>query len=105
MSQTLFDTLNNIFEKKSEPYDPKVVGGFMLSMWLSHDNNLLRICNRINRFHFMVRDKTIYDYYFHAVPKGRRFLRWVKKDKEASKDVQKIAKEHGISIKEAKQFV
>lgn len=77
---TIFDYLNAINSKIDIPYDKKEAPCYLISLWLSHDNTLLDIINNINNYHFLLDDKIIYKYYFDKIPKGRRFLKWVKKE-------------------------
>jgi len=88
---TIFDYLNQIFYKKDKyVYDKKSAPAYMLSMWLSHDSNLIDIVNKLNSLQFSLKDDIIYKYYMSKVPKGKRFLKWSKKtpkDKKFDKDV------------------
>ena len=101
----MFDTLNAIFYKKEKHvYNKKKANGFMLSMWISHDNRLLDIVNDINRYQFS--DELIYQYYYHTVPKGRRYIKWTKKDKVDKKResvIKELAILHNCSIDEMKK--
>jgi len=103
----MFDTLNAIFYKRDKhEYDKKKVNGFMLSMWLSHDQRLLDIANDINRYQFSLPDKLIYQYYYHAIPKGKRFIKWTKKekvDKKREDIIVKLSKKYNCSILEMKK--
>jgi len=91
-----FAPLNNIFYKKQEPYDPRVMPAYLMSLWLSHSNDLLELINDINDIHFLIDDRLIQKYYYHMVPKGRRFLKWIKKDKADENEID-TRKELGIS--------
>ena len=76
----------------------------MISLWLSHDNNLINSVNNINHYQFLFPDDVIYKYYFDVIPKGRRFIRWTKKDqidKKRKDKIQKIKEQYNVSKNEA----
>lgn len=98
---SIFNYINAISYKKPIKYEPKNGSAYLLLLWFSHDNNLLPMLNKINQYVFSLPDEIIYKYLFHAVPGGKRFLKWVKKDK--SEKVEKFEKElevYNISKKE-----
>jgi len=106
---TTFDFLNQIFYKtKKHPYDKKIVNSYLISLWLSHDKSLINIVNNINSYQFLFSDEILYKYYFDRVPKGKRFIRWTKKepvDKKMKKKIDAIVEEHGVSKSEAKSIL
>ncbi|MFW6129968.1 MAG: DNA polymerase clamp loader subunit A [Atribacterota bacterium] len=76
----IFSYLNAIFNKNRElKYDKKLAPGFLLSMWLSHDNELTSIVNKLNFVQFNIPDSAVYEYYMNKVPKKKRFIKWIKK--------------------------
>jgi hypothetical protein len=82
----IFSYLNQIFYKTDKhEYDKKLAPAYMLSMWLSHDSKLIDIVNNLNRLQFSLKDDIIYKYYMSKVPKGKRFIKWVKKDEKDKK--------------------
>lgn len=100
----IFDYLNAIFNKTEIKYDKKVAPAYLLSLWLSHDPVLLPIVQRINPYLFLLEDGIIYDYYFKAVPKGRRFIKWTKKvemPKEQKELLEEITATYNLSRREA----
>lgn len=101
----IFTYLNQIYYKKyTHDYDHKIAGIYLLSLWLSHDSKLIDMVNDINSSIFRLPQKTIYDYYFHKVPKGKRYIKWIKKDKEdikKDKVIKELMEEKQISKKEA----
>lgn len=101
---TLFDFLNQILYKKDKlEYDKKIAPAYMLSMFLSHDNNLIDIVNKINKYQFNISDKIVYDYYYDKIPKGKRYLKWTKKreeEKNTKENILKISNELGLSKRE-----
>ncbi len=98
-----FEPINNILYKQGKPYDPKVMNAYLLSLWLSHDSSLLEIVNDINDYHFLLNDDIIYKYYYYTVPKGKRYLRWVKKESGEEKE-KDLCKEWGISKMEFRRY-
>lgn len=94
----LFDYLNQIFYKKrTYEYNKKIVNGYLLSLWLSHDERLLELVHNIVGLLWYTPDDIIYKYYLYNVPRGKRFIRWTKKtpqDKKREKRLEKIIKKN-----------
>ena len=64
------------------------------------------IVNNLNRYQFSLSDDLIYQYYFHAIPKGKRYIKWTKKDKVDKKKesiLLELSKKHNCSILEIKK--
>jgi hypothetical protein len=104
---TFFDFLNSIFYKRNLEYDKKICSAYLLSLWLAHDPRLIGLVNKINTLQFLLKDDIIYKYYYSSVPKGKRFIRWTKKDKADKKRTEKIkeiSKEYNVSKIEATQI-
>ena len=103
----LFDTLNAIFYKKKEhKYEKKDAGAYILALYLSIDSTLSNVVNDINRCLFLLPDELIYQYYFHAVPRGKRFLKWTKKDavdKKRDEIIKQLSIKHNCSTMEIKK--
>ncbi len=105
---TIFDYLNAIYYKTNIKYDHKIASAYMLSMWLAHDKTLLSIVNKINRYHFMLKDNIIFQYYFEKIPKGKRYIKWVKKDEKETKltkEITSFREDTETSKKEANYFL
>lgn len=100
--KTIFDYLNNIYMKGNLEYDRKVCPSYLLSMWLSHDKNLVDIVNEVNTFQFFLTDQMIYQYYWHKIPKGKRYIKWVKKveNKGSKEKFDEVRKELSLSKRE-----
>jgi hypothetical protein len=101
--------LNQIFYKTDKyEYDKKLAPAYMLSMWLSHDSKLIDVVNKLNSLQFSLRDDIIYKYYMSKVPKGKRFIKWAKrdeKDKKRDKVVLALMEENWqLSKREATQI-
>ena len=109
MQNNIFNFLNQIYYKGTKlKYDKKVAGSYMLSLWLSHDRKLISIVNEINHYQFLYPDEMIYKYYFDRVPKGKRNIRWTKKnavDKKLKKKIEAIKEEYNVSTNEAKGII
>lgn len=79
----LFTFLTQIQTKRRKyPYDKKLAPAYMLTMWLSHDKDLINIINKMNRHQFILPDEVIYEYYMATLPSGKRYIPWTKKRKE-----------------------
>ena len=107
---TLFNILDQISNKKIEhKYDKKAAPAYMLSLWLSHDTQLLPLVQKMNFLQFSLPDDIIYNYYYHTVPKRKkRYIKWTKKDpedKKRSKLIKEIVESHGVSRNEAKKLL
>lgn len=105
---TLFNILNNIFfEKEKFIYDKKAAPAYALSMWLSHDEELLDIVNDINKFQFLLPDEVIYKYYRDMVPKKKRNIKWIKKTEYKYKDhITKLQEKYPeMSTREARMYL
>lgn len=105
--KNFFSYLNSIFYKNDIGYDKKIVSAYLLSLWLSHDIKLLPIVNKINHLHFDLPDELIFKYYFHKVPKGRRFIKWDKKiitNKKVKKKIDNFREDMLLSKKEIKEY-
>lgn len=89
----IFTFINQIVEgKRKHPYDRKIAPAYMLSMWLSHDKDLIYKCNDINKYQFLLPDEVVYEYYMSKIPKRKRFIKWVKKRKDDDKTKERIEK-------------
>ena len=100
--------INNIFfQKEKFIYDKKVAPAYALSMWLSHDEDLLDIVNDINRFQFLLPDEVIYKYYRDMVPKKKRNIKWIKKTEDRFKEhVKKLQEKYPeMSTREARMYL
>jgi hypothetical protein len=105
---TLFNILNNIFfEKEKFIYDKKAAPAYALSMWLSHDQELLNIVNDINRFQFLLPDEVIYRYYRYMIPKKKRNIKWIKKIEDRFKEhIKKLQEKNPeMSTREARMYI
>lgn len=103
-SLNLFDILNSINEKKPIEYNKKTASTYLLLLWLSHDRSLIKLCNQLNKYLFKLNDKQMYSMMYHTVPKKKRFIKWIKKEKlsnKKEKQVEQLMKKYDISRREA----
>jgi hypothetical protein len=90
---TLFNFINQLTTKsKKYKYDKKIASAFMLTQWISHDKELVKKCNNINKYQFLLSDESVYNYYMSAIPAGKRYIPWVKKRKADDLLKQRIKK-------------
>ena len=104
---TLFTYLDQISNKTlTYEYSKKLAPAYMLSLWLSHDQQLINIVQAMNHLQFNLPDDVIYKYYVSKVPaKKKRYIKWTKKstlDKEDDKIVTALRESFNISKNEAK---
>jgi len=100
----LFGTIESINTKKKINYDKKQANAFILSLWLSHDKTLMKYVDKINSVMFSLPDELVYKYFLKAIPKKKRFIKWIAKtkvDKEKKKQIEELMLEYNISEKEA----
>jgi hypothetical protein len=101
------EVINSIYDKREIDYKQSDLPPYILSLYFSHDKNLIEIVNRINEIQFFLPAKMIYKYYFYKIPKGRRWIKWVKKEESGILDEQlEEARERlGISRLEMSKFL
>lgn len=100
----IFDYLKQICEKTTQQqYNKKVAPAFLLTMWLSHEQDLIDLCQEMNIRHWL-NDEDVYNFYFDKVSKRRRFIRWTKKDEtylKEQEEIEEIMIEYNVSNREA----
>ena len=99
---TLFDFIKQIFYKTTKyPYDKRICPAFLLTMWLSHEKDLVGLTQDMNIRHWLD-DKDVYNYYFEKVPKGNRWIKWTKKKETYLKEeIEELMIEYNVSKNEA----
>ena len=100
---TFFDYAAAIQQKSKLEYNDKAANGYMLMLHFSHDNSLLEIVNKLNEqiFRGIIPNKCVYKYFYDKVPKGKRFIRWVKKNKSKDVKIDELVETYGMSRREA----
>ena len=74
---SFFDILKHINSKDELEFEMKEYLPFMINRGLSNTIDTVFFADVMNRFNHL--DKDIqYDFYFNAIPKGRRFGKWNK---------------------------
>ena len=102
---TIFDYLNSFYNKTGKIYNKEdKISSYMLAMWLSHDEGLLPVVDKLNEMLYNLPDEQIYNYLYDKIPKGRRYIKWTKKIKDDKFDPKKLQDEFGYSKMEAKIY-
>ena len=102
--KNIFDFINALCYKKDIQYDKKEASSYILSLWLSHDKELIDMVNDINPYLFTLPDEAVWQYYYDKIPKGKRFIKWIKKEsmsKEDENKVNELMQQYDISKREA----
>lgn len=102
----IFKYLDAIYYKKNLKYNSKFCSSYLLSLWLSHDKELLPIVSKLNTLQFTIPDEQIYQYYHSKVPSGKRFIKWTKKTetKEEIEFIKELKEHKSISTQEARIY-
>ena len=107
----LFDCLNAINLKNPKYiYNKKDCSGYMLLMWFSHNQQCMPYVADINEHLFRLGDEAVFKYLYNKIPKGKKYLKWDKGDKDKKllkkeeKIIQEIKDEWGFSTREAKMI-
>lgn len=104
--ESVFDYINQVDMKtNSLPFDKKICSTYIMMMHYSHQSSLIEIINKINNNYNTIESKYVYDYLFHKIPKGKKFIKWVKKDKEKNEEVEKLMAKYDISYREALESI
>lgn len=104
----IYDFLNAIFNKTDLPYDKSIAPAYMLCIWLSHDAKLIEIVNAITPYLGIIPDEQIYNYFMISVPRGKRFIKWIPKekvDKKMEEIIQGLMEKRNLSYQEARLYV
>lgn len=104
--EKIFDYLNAINNKTPLIYDKKIAPAYLLCLWLSHEKELLPYVNAINEHIFRLNDESVYQYFYNKIPKKRRFIKWIKKEKLDEKEnemVKNLMEKYEMSEQEAKR--
>ena len=83
-------------------YDPKLAPPYLLTLGLSNCNSDLKTVNALNQFLFTLPPEIVYKYYMDAIPRGKKFVKWPKKEKkEKTKEIEELMFQYNISKIEA----
>lgn len=101
-----FDFINTV-NNKTEKIEMDAVGQkdyvpFIINRGLSNNMQTVLFANEMNRFSFIPKTWQ-YDFYYHGVPKGRRFDKWAKKTND--EDIDAIRKFYHINRVRAEEYL
>jgi hypothetical protein len=106
---TPFTFVDQIFLKsKKVKYDKKIASAYFLCLHFSFFKDLVKVVDKILPYLYTLGDEAVYDYLWHSIPKGKRFIRWPKKKQEELLDLgmEKIMVNHpNLSKREARMIV
>lgn len=106
---TPFTYVDQIFMKtRTVPYDKKVASAFFLCLHFSFFKDLIKVVDKVLPYLYSLGDEAVYEYLWHAIPRGKRFIRWPKKKKEEVLDegIKKMQEKHlTLSTREARMLV
>jgi len=106
----IFTVIDQICLKKTKyPYSQlkKIASGWALTSWFGQDTSLIGIVQEMNKIQFSLPDEAIYNYYFHEIPKGKRWIKWPKKDHVLLKkesEIEEFMIIHDMSKREAQMI-
>lgn len=99
----LFRAIDCINYKKPPDFDVSKVNGYILSLWLAQDRQLIGYVQELNPYIFTLTNEAVFWYYYKRIPKGKRFVRWTKKmDGKQPKEIDELCQKYNISPKEAR---
>lgn len=109
----LFDILNQVFTKSTKHiYNKKIASGYLLSMFLSHVDDLIEEVQEINKRQFYIPDEKVYQYYFTVIEQGRYNLNYIKAKKLIMDDeledimlTYQVSKNEALMIKNHKEKI
>jgi len=104
ISNDLFGTINAINNKIDIKYDKKIASAYMLTLWLSHEKELMFYVDKINQMLYSLPDELVFKYFFKKIPKKRRYIKWIKKgkvNKKKQKEIDILCNTYNISKNEA----
>ena len=113
-AKTFFDHLNAVL-KVQDPYywdeldevDKKSWNTYMMMRYLSMNPNWIEVIDIIQQYVHSLNPKHVYRLLIQYIPKGRNFIKYIKKDKkdEVSKDIlNKLANYYECSVREAEIY-
>lgn len=102
----LFDTINLIHTKDHYPNDDEMeeYSSFMGNRALSQFQELIFHAQAMNE-NWGIPKEANFAFYFHSVPKKKRFSKWAKKDDEEKEKIKKIKELYGYSTIKAKEII
>lgn len=102
-----FDFLTSINEKKtmnfSDENTERQYNPFMVNRGLSQSMDTVRLASLMDS-NYHLDKKMQYDFYFHIIPKNKRFAKWAKGELEREEIVQLLMKKYQYSKKRAAEI-
>jgi hypothetical protein len=95
-------------KSKKNSYDKKVASAYFLCLHFSFFRDLVKVVDKVLPYLYTLGDEAVYDYLWHSIPKGSRFIRWPKKKQEETLDlgIAKLKEKHpDLSKREARMIV
>ena len=93
----LFDWLNQITLYKKDwnsftEEEQKTFNNYMITRFLSMNKDWIEIINMLQQYTIGMESKDVYNLYVNMIPKGKKFLRYIKgkKDKKYNKELTNI---------------
>ena len=116
MTKTLFDHLNQIFEKQKITYfdeleesDRKTYNVYMINRFISMNVDYLPVVNALQQYWDQIGPRESYIFYSQSLPAKKQFNKYIKSTKEASDYEQwvldLVAKHYSVSLSEAEDYL
>jgi hypothetical protein len=107
MSNNFFNYLKALYSKVDVMYDDKEFPPYLMLLWVSHDTNNFAKVELINKYLFHTKPKHIWNYLRYVLPKGYKFLKYIKKDVIDNQEsaINSLREKYQISKYEAKKYL
>lgn len=81
---SVFNDMNKfVFQKNTKIEND--IPTFLLMHYLSFDKSIIKKVNKMNKVMYSVPDNKVLSYFFHEIPKGNRYIKWIKKNEKYKK--------------------
>lgn len=116
MTKTLFDHLNQMYQKKEDAYydslsddDKKSFNIYMINRFFSMNMRYVNIVNTLQQYSSVLTGREVFLFYNDVIPKYRQFSKYIKRQKVQKEDFQwvidLIAKHFFVSQYEAEVYL
>lgn len=95
-------------KSKKVEYDKKVASAYFLCLHFSFFKDLIKVVDRILPYLYTLGDEAVYEFLWHEIPQGKRFIKWPKKKQEETLDlgIAKLQEKYPrLSKREARMIV
>lgn len=99
-----FDIVNHLNEKTNIEMDPSDYAPWMINLALANHLQTILFANEMNRLYDLPKEVQ-YDFYFHGIPKGKRFGKWPKREKYDTELVSIVQERFALNILRAQQYI